>query len=153
MGLLVPVQVGVKLNSSSFPKALNPFPKVLCVKLGETEFKLFSKSFELFCLSPFPKALDCGALSQRLAVVQPFSKGVLWCSPFPKALHGLGLFQNLFGGCLFQSFYLLDVKVNLHCLCQGVEHQALRHVTMHAPLGADGMDHHAILQALPAHLW
>ena len=157
----------VKLNSNSFPKVLNPFPKVLLVKLDWNSFPKvlnpFSKAWGPFpkalvlLLCPFPKAfcgaalfqrlLFCfggfGALFQRLFVVQPFSKGMAWLRSFPKP----------FGGCLFQSFYLLNFKVSLHCLSKVTENHALRHITMPAPLCADGKNHQATLQALLGHLW
>ena len=92
-------------------------PAGSCTGWGETEFKLFSKSFEPFSKGsvcetwwnwvqtlfqkfwtllfepfskgsglwgPFPKACCGPALFQRLAVVQPFSKGFAWLRSFPK---------------------------------------------------------------------
>lgn len=92
----------------------------------------------------FQRLLFCFcALFQRLFVVQPFSKGMAWLRSFPKP----------FGGCLFQSFYLLNFKVSLHCLSKVTENHALRHITMPAPLCADGKSHQATLQALLGHLW
>ena len=137
--------VGVKLNQNSFPKVLNPFPKVLLVKLVETEFKLFSKSFELFWFRAlFQRLWVCfGALSQRLVAAQPFSKGIAWLRSFPKPFWRLPFPKLLPLRCQ---------EVSLHCLCKVVENQTLMQITMLAPLGADGINHQAILHALLGHL-
>ena len=75
-------------------------PAGFCTLAGETEFKLFSKSFEPFSkgsagetglklfpksFEPFLKGLGPFSKGSCFAFV-PFSKGFLWCSPFPKAL-------------------------------------------------------------------
>ena len=53
----------------------------------------------LFVVQPFSKG-SCFAL---VALV-PFSKGFLWCSPFPKAWHGSGLFLNLLEAAFSKAF-------------------------------------------------
>ena len=144
MGLLVSVHFAGETEFKLFSKSFEPFSKG---SAGETGLKLFPKSFEPFSQrlgALFQRLLFCFcALFQRLFVVQPFSKGMAWLRSFPKP----------FGGCLFQSFYLLNFKVSLHCLSKVTENYALRHITMPAPLCADGKNHQATLQALLGHLW
>ena len=77
VGLLVSVHFAGETEFRLFSKSFEPFSKG---SAGETGLKLFPKSFEPFLkgLGPFSKG-SCFALV-------PFSKGFLWCSPFPKAL-------------------------------------------------------------------
>ena len=77
MGLLVSVHFAGETEFKLFSKSFEPFSKG---SAGETGLKLFPKSFEPFLegLGPFFKG-SCFAFV-------PFSKGFLWCSPFPKAL-------------------------------------------------------------------
>ena len=95
MGLLVSVHFAGETEFKLFSKSFEPFSKG---SAGETGLKLFPKSFEPFLkgLGPFSKG-SCFALV-------PFSKGFLWCSPFPKAWHGSGLFQNLLEAAFSKAF-------------------------------------------------
>ena len=72
--------------------------------------------FQRFCVwnlvklssNSFPKVLNSfvWALFQRLWIVGPFPKGLLWSSPFPKACCGAALFQRLCMAYVFSKTFL-----------------------------------------------
>ena len=109
MGLLVSVHFAGETEFKLFSKSFEPFSKG---SAGETGLKLFPKSFEPFLkgLGPFSKG-SCFAVQPfskgscfALVALVPFSKGFLWCSPFPKAWHGSGLFLNLLEAAFSKAF-------------------------------------------------